>query len=105
MPIGPIEILHEFHTMPDGLTREQITNTVTYLARRRKFERIVALDEFDMHTAAHLREHMRIPGMGLTTTAYFRDKLAMRHQAKRAGILVPEFVGVLNYDDLRDLHG
>lgn len=97
----PYDILHEFHTMPDGLTREQITNTVTYLARSRRFERIVALDEFDMHTAAHLREHMRIPGMGLTTTAYFRDKLAMRHQATRAGILVPEFVGVLNYDDLR----
>jgi hypothetical protein len=97
----PFEILHEFHTMPDGLTREQITNTVTYLARSRKFERIVALDEFDMHTAAHLREHLRIPGMGLTTTAYFRDKLAMRHQARRAGILVPEFIGILNYDDLR----
>jgi biotin carboxylase len=97
----PQEILHEFHTMPDGLTREQITNTVTYLARRLKLERIVALDEFDMHTAAHLREHMRLPGMGMTTTAYFRDKLAMRHQAKRAGILVPEFVGILNYDDVR----
>ncbi len=97
----PFDILHEFHTMPDGLTREQITNTVTWLARSRKFERIVALDEFDMHTAAHLREHMRIPGMGLTTTAYFRDKLAMRHEAKRAGILVPEFTGIFNYDDLR----
>ncbi len=101
----PFEILHEFHTMPDGLTREQITNTVTYLARGLKFERIVALDEFDMHTVAHLREHMRIPGMGLTTTAYFRDKLAMRHQAKRIGILVPEFVGILNYDDLRAYMG
>jgi phosphoribosylaminoimidazole carboxylase (NCAIR synthetase) len=97
----PFDILAEFHTMPENLTRQQITNTVTYLARSRKFERVVALDEFDMHTAAHLREHMRIPGMGLTTTAYFRDKLAMRHQAHRAGILVPEFVGVLNYDDLR----
>jgi biotin carboxylase len=97
----PFESLHELHTMPEGLTREQITNTVTYLARSRKFERIVALDEFDMHTAAHLREHMRIPGMGLTTTAYFRDKLAMRYEAKRAGILVPEFTGILNYDDLR----
>jgi biotin carboxylase len=97
----PFEVLHELHTMPDGLSREQITNTVTYLARRLKFERVIALDEFDMHTAAHLREHLRLPGMGLTTTAYFRDKLAMRHQAKRAGILVPEFVGILNYDDLR----
>jgi biotin carboxylase len=97
----PFEILHEIHTMPDGLNRDQITNTVTYLARSRKFERIVALDEFDMHTAAHLREHLRIPGMGLTTTAYFRDKLAMRHQAKRTSFLVPEFIGILNYDDLR----
>ena len=97
----PFDILDEIHTMPEGLSREQITNTVAYLMRSRKFERIVALDEFDMHTAAHLREHMRIPGMGLTTTAYFRDKLAMRHEAKRAGILVPEFTGILNYDDLR----
>jgi biotin carboxylase len=97
----PFDILDELHTMPDGLTSPQITNTVTYLARSRRFDRIVSLDEFEMQLAAHLREHMRVPGMGLTTTAYFRDKLAMRHEAKRAGILVPEFVGILNYDDLR----
>jgi hypothetical protein len=101
----PFDILDELHTMPEGLTREQVTNTVTWLARSRKFERIVALDEFDMHTVAHLREHMRIPGMGLTTTAYFRDKLAMRYEAKRAGILVPEFTPILNYDDLRAYMG
>jgi hypothetical protein len=97
----PFDILDEFHTMPEGLTTQQITNTVTYLGRTRKFDRIVALDEFEMHLAAHLREHMRIPGMGLTTTAHFRDKLAMRQEAKRAGILVPEFVRILNYDELR----
>jgi len=97
----PFDILDEIHTMPEGLTTEQITNTVTYLGRSRKFDRIVALDEFEMLLAAHLREHMRIPGMGLTTTAYFRDKLSMRYEAKRAGILVPDFVGVFNYDDLR----
>ena len=97
----PFDILDEVHTMPEGLTTEQITNTVTYLMRSRKFDRIVALDEFEMQIVAHLREHLRLPGMGLTTTAYFRDKLAMRHEAKRAGILVPEFTGILNYDDLR----
>jgi biotin carboxylase len=97
----PFDILDEFHTMPEGLTTEQITNTVTYLARSRKFDRIVALDEFEMQIVAHLREHMRIPGMGLTTTAYFRDKLAMRIEARRAGILVPDFTAILNYDDLR----
>jgi len=40
--------------------------------------------------------------MGLTTVRYFRDKLAMRARAREAGILVPEFVHVLNYDHLRE---
>jgi biotin carboxylase len=40
--------------------------------------------------------------MGLTTIRYFRDKLAMRARAKEAGIPVPEFVHVLNYDSLRE---
>lgn len=97
----PREILHELHTMPSGMTQEQITNTVMYLARTRKFARILALDEFDMETAAALREHMRIPGMGLTTTRYFRDKLAMRIKAAHLGMRVPEFTSVVNYDDLR----
>jgi biotin carboxylase len=97
----PFDILEEIVTMPESLNREQVTNTVTYLARSRRFDRIVALDEFDMETVAHLREHMRIPGMGLTTTAHFRDKLAMRFEAQRAGALVPPFTPVLNYDDLR----
>lgn len=97
----PREILESLQTMPSGLTIEQIIHTVTYMARGWKFDRIVALDEFDMETAAALREHMRIPGMGRTTTAHFRDKLAMRFEAQRAGALVPEFSPVLNYDDLR----
>jgi len=101
----PRDILEEIVYMPGGLTQEQITNTVTYLARGRKFTRLLALDEFDMEIAAHLREHMRIPGMGRTTVTHFRDKLAMRGEAQRAGALVPEFVGILNYDDLRAYMG
>jgi biotin carboxylase len=54
-----------------------------------------------METIAHLREHMRIPGMGRTTTMHFRDKLAMRFEAQRAGALVPEFTPVFHHDDLR----
>jgi biotin carboxylase len=40
--------------------------------------------------------------MGLTTVRYFRDKLAMRARARETGMLVPEFVHVLNYDNLRE---
>jgi len=98
----PRDILEELITMPEGMTLEQITNTVTYLARARHFDRIVALDEFDMEVAAHLREHMRIPGMGRTAIAHFRDKLAMRYAARAAGIAEPEFTRVLFHEELRE---
>ena len=48
------------------------------MARGRRFDRVVALDEFDLEIAALIREHMRLPGMGVTATAFYRDKLAMR---------------------------
>jgi biotin carboxylase len=60
----------------------------------------VPLDDFDLEIAAALREHLRIPGMGETTTRYFRDKLAMRTRALDAGVPVPEFVQILNREAL-----
>jgi biotin carboxylase len=101
----PRDVLEEVVTMPDGLSHEQITNTVAWLARGRNFDRLAALDEFDMELVAQLREHLRIPGMGTTAIAYYRDKLAMRMGARDAGFLVPEFVRVLNYDELREYMG
>jgi biotin carboxylase len=73
---------------------------VSYLAQEEKLDRIVALDDFDVEKAAALREHLRIPGMGDTTARYFRDKLAMRTQAESRGIPVPEFLHVLNHEEI-----
>ena len=101
----PRDALEEVVTMPSGLNREQILNTVSWMARSRRFDRIVALDEFDLETAAEIREHMRVPGMGITTAGYYLDKLAMRVSAKESGFLVPEYCRVLNYDELRDYMG
>jgi biotin carboxylase len=101
----PREVLEDVVTMPEDLTREQILNTVSWMMRGRRFDRVVALDEFDMEAAAAVREHTRIAGMGASTTACFRDKLAMRTTARKAGILVPEFCGIFNYDDLRAFMG
>ena len=98
----PRDVLEELETMPEGLSRAQILNTVCWMARGRRFDRIVALDEFDLEVAALVREHMRLPGMGTTATAFYRDKLAMRTGAREAGFLVPEFCRVLNYDELRE---
>jgi biotin carboxylase len=97
----PRDALEEVTTMPADLTREQIIHTVAWMARGRRFHRVVALDEFDLEAAAAVREHMRIPGMGITTSGYYRDKLAMRTAARESQFLVPEFCPVLNYDELR----
>jgi hypothetical protein len=97
----PLDALEELITMPSGLTREQILNTVSWKARTRRFDRVIALDEFDLAKAAEIREHMRIPGMDISTSANYRDKLAMRTSARNAGFLVPRFCRVLNYDELR----
>ncbi len=98
----PRDILTDVFAMRDGADLGETTRTVSYLARSVRLDRIVALDDFDVETAASLREHLRIPGMGDTTARHFRDKLAMRVKAREEGIPVPDFVHVLNYDALRD---
>ena len=75
---------------------------VSYIARKEKIDRIVALDDFDVERAAALREHLRIPGMGDTTARYFRDKLAMRMRAKEMNVPVPEFIHVLNHNNINE---
>jgi biotin carboxylase len=98
----PRESIDELFFVPEELPLQHLIFTVSYMARLQPISRIVALDEFDMENVSALREHLRIPGMGLTTVRYFRDKLAMRMLARESGILVPEFAHVLNYDNLRE---
>jgi biotin carboxylase len=97
----PRESLDDTFYLPAEISLPEIVQAVTHLARTQKIDRIVALDEYDMETAATLREHLRIPGMGLTTMRYFRDKLAMRMKALDRDVRVPDFVPVFNHDDIR----
>jgi len=89
--------IDEIFAVPSLSDRRTVVNSISYLARTRDIIRITPLDDYDVETAAHLREHLRIPGMGETTARYFRDKLAMRARAKDRGIAIPEFVHVLNH--------
>ena len=98
----PFDCIDEVFTMPEELPLQSLIYAVSYTARSQPIDRIVALDEFDMENVSALREHLRIPGMGLTTVRYFRDKLAMRARARETGILAPEFVHVLNCDSVRE---
>jgi len=98
----PREAVDESFYMPEEFPLEALVRSVSFVARDRRVDRIVPLDDFDVETAAALREHLRLPGMGDTTARYFRDKLAMRVKARDHGILVPEFAHVLNREDIRD---
>jgi biotin carboxylase len=97
----PRDAIDETFFIPREISRDDLLKGVSHLARTRALDRIVALDDFDVETAALLREHLRVPGMGETTARYFRDKLAMRVRARNEGVLVPDFVHVVNDDAIR----
>jgi biotin carboxylase len=100
----PRDSLDDIYFMPDVAKRwtlEDLLLGVSHVARTTPIDRIVPLDDFDLERASALREHLRVPGMGDSTTRYFRDKLAMRMKAMDAGLPVPRFVHVLNDDRVR----
>jgi len=96
----PREAIDEFFYLEDDANSlpnfEKMLLGMSYMMRSRKIDRVVALDDFDVEKAALIREHFRIPGMGQTTARYFRDKLAMRVQARDKGIKVPAFSALFN---------
>lgn len=96
----PRESLDDIVALPDDANAELLAYAVGGFARDRKLDCLVALEEFDVLDAAFVREHLRLQGMDGRTARRFRDKLTMRGAALEAGIRVPEFVHILNYQEL-----
>ena len=92
----PAEAIAEVHSVPRTASDADVRHVVASIARRRRIERIAALDDFDVETGAMVREYLQLPGFGRTVASRFRDKLAMRTQAKRLGLHAPEFTPVFN---------
>ena len=92
------ESLADLIAIPGKTSVQSYLAAATHIARRRQVSRVVALEEYDIVTAAHIREHLSVPGMGTTTARCFQDKLAMRARARDLGIPQPEFVPLLNYE-------
>ncbi|MBL8056161.1 MAG: hypothetical protein JNK29_05650 [Anaerolineales bacterium] len=98
----PRESLDDVFFMPSLENVPHVLNAVSYLARGQAIDQIVPLDDFEVETAGFLREHLRLPGPGVSLARHFRDKLAMRTVAAAAGVRVPAFTGVFNHERLRD---
>src|SRR6266508_706739 len=98
----PRDAIDEIHTVPRGADVATYWRRVDAIARRHSLDRIAALDDFDVETAAMLREHLQVPGMGRTTASRFRDKLAMRMKAREIGMAVPEFTPVFTDETVNE---
>jgi biotin carboxylase len=92
------ESLDELLAIPGKTSVTAYLAAATHVARTRRVTRVVALEEYDIVTAAHIREHLCVPGMGTTTARCFQDKLAMRAKGRGLGLPQPQFVQLLNYE-------
>ena len=96
----PRDVLDEVFALPNDAPVELFLDLVSHIAKTRKPDRIVALEEFDVVIAALAREHLCLPGMSSSAAKTFRDKYAMAVNAREAGLTVPEFVAAINNDEI-----
>ena len=92
------ESLDELLAIPGRTSVSAYLMAATHVARTRRITRVVALEEYDIVTAAHIREHLGVPGMGTTTARRFQDKLAMRAQGRDVALPQPDFVQLVNHE-------
>ena len=92
----PRESLDDLIAVPNDAGPALFIDLLAFLARDRVVDRVIALEEFDVVTAALMREHLCLPGLSSSRAKIFRDKLSMAVYSRRAGINVPEFVQLLN---------
>ena len=101
----PREFIDEVFALPTFTDERKLLHAVSYLARTRHIDRVVALDDFDVEVAAAVREHFRLPGLSASAARLFRDKLAMRVKAAEIGVRIPAFTGIFNHDRVREFVG
>ena len=98
----PREHLEDLIAVPNDADPALFIDLVAYLSRKRKADRIVALEEFDVMTAALVREHFCLPGMNSSTAKTFRDKYRMAEGARSAQLDVPDFVPLINPAEIKE---
>ena len=98
----PRDCLADLIAVPNDAGPALMIDLTAFISRKIKVDRVVALEEFDVMTAALIREHFCLPGMSSSTAKTFRDKFRMAEAAKAAGIVLPDFVPLINADEVRE---
>lgn len=98
----PRDSLKDLIAVPNDSGPALMIDLTAFIGRKMKVDRVVALEEFDVMTAALIREHFCLPGMSSSTAKTFRDKFRMAEAARAAGVAVPDFVPLINPDEVRE---
>ncbi|HKV34158.1 MAG TPA: ATP-grasp domain-containing protein [Pyrinomonadaceae bacterium] len=98
----PRESLDDLIAVPNDAGPALFIDLLAFLGRNRRIDRVVALEEFDVVTAGLMREHLCLEGLSSSRAKIFRDKLSMAVHSQRAGIKVPEFVRLLNQEEVHE---
>ncbi|HKZ02119.1 MAG TPA: hypothetical protein VJ180_07760, partial [Pyrinomonadaceae bacterium] len=98
----PRESLDDLLALPNDADVPLFLDVVAFLARNAMPDRVIALEEFDVVTAALVREHFCLPGMSSSLAKVFRDKMAMAVTAGSAQLDVPAFVPLINTDKVSE---
>ncbi len=81
----PRESLDDLIAVPNDAGPALMIDLAAYIARKLKVHRVVALEEFDVMTAALIREHLCLEGMSSSCAKTFRDKFRMAEAAQSRG--------------------
>jgi biotin carboxylase len=98
----PRDSLDDLIAVPNDAGPPLMIDLTAFIGRKLKVDRVVALEEFDVMTAALIREHFCLPGMSSSTAKTFRDKFRMAEAARAGDVLLPEFVPLINADEVRE---
>lgn len=98
----PRDSIDELFGVPNDASTEIFIDLMRHISEQHRIDRVVALEEFDVVLAGLIREHLGLPGMSSSNAFVFRDKFSMSSRAKAGGVTVPDFIPLINREDLKD---
>lgn len=80
-------------------------NQITVAAKRchaalGHLDKVLALSEFDLLTAAQIRDELSVPGMRTATMLVFRDKVRMKQVIADAGYRIPAYRAIKSREEV-----
>jgi len=101
LPRGIREHLHGYEQVRSVVDKGALYDTVRAIQDREWVDRLEATVEAHMLPVAEVREACEIPGTSVRTTFLCRDKPAMKHELREAGVACAQSTGASDAETVR----